>query len=524
VIVMLEDGALPPGLARRAAIAALQDHVVEAAGDAAVLNRYVTVNGFSARMTRGQIVAMAARGDVAMVEPMPVHEKMDAESHPLTGVDLAQAGGYLGFGTVIAIIDDGIDHDHPAFGGHASFPNAKILGGYDFADNDADPTADCAAQGHGTSVAGVAAGNGGGVTGVASAARIVMLKIQSAAICGSASLDGDIVAAIGWVAANKDAYGIDVLSMSFGGGNYGSPASCDGSSSAYFAALSSAADAGVALFAASGNSGMCDSMSRPACFSNVISVGAVYDQNLGNVGWCVSGQSCAATSPHPACTGGTRAAFETAVTDNVIVYSNSASFLDLAAPSTCAHTAANGGGVEDCFGGTSSATPFAAAVGALATEAHGSLQPGALRTLLAATGYPVSDPKNGRVSPRVTAWNAVSDTGGGGGGSQTIIALEQFGLSRDTGALRRSVAIPAGATNLRFEISGGTGEADLYVKEGAKPTNTDYDCRPRLTGNSEVCEFANPTAPSTYYLMIKARTPYAGVHLLVTYTLGGGSS
>jgi PKD repeat protein len=110
------------------------------------------------------------------------------------------------------------------------------------------------------------------------------------------------------------------------------------------------------------------------------------------------------------------------------------------------------------------------------------------------------------------------------GGSQTIIALEQFGLSRDTGGLRRSVAIPAGATNLRFEISGGTGEADLYAKEGAKPTNTDYDCRPRLTGNSEVCEFANPTAPSTYYLMIKARTPYAGVHLLVTYTLGGGSS
>ncbi len=408
VIVVLDDAALSPGLARRDAIRALQDRVLQGFDIGRVLNRYQTVNGFSAHMNQGEMMAMAAKGEVLRIEPMPMHQKMDAESLPLTDVDLAQADGFDGTGTVIAIIDDGIDHDHPAFGGEANFPNSKFLGGWDFADNDADPRIDCIAQSHGTAVTGVATGNGAGVTGVAPNAKVVFLKIQSAAICGSNSLDGDIVGALDWIVANKDTYGIDIVSMSFGGGNYSSVASCDGSSVAYLNAVKNAEAAGISMFAASGNSGLCDSISRPACLSPVVSVGAVYDDNFGNIGWCVSRNSCASTSPHPACTGGTRAAFETAVADNVIVYSNSASFLDITAPSTCATTADTQNGTTDCFGGTSSSTPFTAGVAAIATQAAGgTMAPATMRQLLVDSGDTVTDPKNGRVSARVNGWNAV---------------------------------------------------------------------------------------------------------------------
>jgi len=402
VIVSLQ-AAVPPGMSRAQAIADSQSRVIgtfknenNGAG-LGVLYRYQTLFGFSAELTQGQVNALSRRGDVSFVEPMPVHEKVYPESHPLTDVDLAHAGGYDGSGAVIAFIDDGIDLGHAAFSG-------KFLGGYDFADNDSNPSNDCVAQNHGTAVAGVALGNGGGALGVAPAAQFVFLKIQSSGICGSSSLDGDIVGAIDWATANQAAHGIDIISMSLGGGLYSSESSCNSSSSIYRNAVENAAAAGITVLAASGNDGMCDQLSRPACFSAVISVGAVYDEDLGNIGWCVNRNSCANTQSHPSCRPN-RAAFENAIADNVIVYSNSASFLDIVAPSTCATSALAGGGTVDCFGGTSSSTPFAAGTAALAVDAAGKgvLTAADMLDILAGTGELVTDPKNGRISPRVNA-------------------------------------------------------------------------------------------------------------------------
>jgi hypothetical protein len=47
-------------------------------------------------------------------------------------------------------------------------------------------------------------------------------------------------------------------------------------------------------------------------------------------------------------------------------------------------------------------------------------------------------------------------------------------------ALNYTMVVPAGATGLSFAISGGTGDADLYVKFGSAPTTSVYDCRPYL--------------------------------------------
>jgi len=75
-----------------------------------------------------------------------------------------------------------------------------------------------------------------------------------------------------------------------------------------------------------------------------------------------------------------------------------------------------------------------------------------------------------------------------------------------------TIDVPAGKTSVVFTISGGTGDADLYVKLGSAPTSSSYGCRPYLTGNSETCTFNSPTA-GTYYVNVRAYAAYSGVSL-----------
>ena len=86
-----------------------------------------------------------------------------------------------------------------------------------------------------------------------------------------------------------------------------------------------------------------------------------------------------------------------------------------------------------------------------------------------------------------------------------------------------TLEVPAGLaiTNLVFEMSGGTGDADMYVKAGTTPTSSSYDCRPYKNGNAESCTFATPQA-GTWYVMVHAYTAYTGASLKASYT-GGGS-
>jgi Dual-action HEIGH metallo-peptidase/Bacterial pre-peptidase C-terminal domain len=71
-----------------------------------------------------------------------------------------------------------------------------------------------------------------------------------------------------------------------------------------------------------------------------------------------------------------------------------------------------------------------------------------------------------------------------------------------------------GYNAMRFQIAGGTGDADLYVRFGAAPTTATYDCRPYLGGNNETCEF-NPSQAGNYYVMLNAYSAYSGVTLTV---------
>jgi vibriolysin len=78
------------------------------------------------------------------------------------------------------------------------------------------------------------------------------------------------------------------------------------------------------------------------------------------------------------------------------------------------------------------------------------------------------------------------------------------------------LTVPSGQTSLKFEMSGGTGDADLYVKRGALPETNSYDCRPYKSGNSETCEFPSPMA-GDWFVMIQAYSSYSGLSIKGTY-------
>jgi len=121
----------------------------------------------------------------------------------------------------------------------------------------------------------------------------------------------------------------------------------------------------------------------------------------------------------------------------------------------------------------------------------------------------------------------VSCSGGGGGGGDTnggalSKGVAKTGLSQSTGySINYTMTVPSGASNLSFNLSGGTGDADMYVKFGSAPTDTSYDCRPYKSGNAESCAFASPSA-GTYYVRIKAYASYSGASLVGDYSTGGG--
>lgn len=79
-----------------------------------------------------------------------------------------------------------------------------------------------------------------------------------------------------------------------------------------------------------------------------------------------------------------------------------------------------------------------------------------------------------------------------------------------------TIDIPAGMATLDFNISGGSGDADMYIRRGAKPSSSTYDCRPYESGNNEACSFNNPEA-DTWHIGIYGYSAASGVTLDVNY-------
>ncbi len=78
------------------------------------------------------------------------------------------------------------------------------------------------------------------------------------------------------------------------------------------------------------------------------------------------------------------------------------------------------------------------------------------------------------------------------------------------------IAVPAGRPNLSITISGGMGDADLYVRFGSKPTTSTWTCRPYLAGNIETCFITAPQA-GDWFVMLRGYTAFSGVTLKGIY-------
>ena len=78
------------------------------------------------------------------------------------------------------------------------------------------------------------------------------------------------------------------------------------------------------------------------------------------------------------------------------------------------------------------------------------------------------------------------------------------------------IEVPAGATNLRIETSGGTGDVDLHVKAKAMAVPGFYDCAPKKHRNNEVCVFEYPEAVR-YHVLLYGYNDFSGVRLEIQY-------
>jgi len=113
---------------------------------------------------------------------------------------------------------------------------------------------------------------------------------------------------------------------------------------------------------------------------------------------------------------------------------------------------------------------------------------------------------------------------GGGGGTPTPLTngVPVTGISGASGSDKLyTLDVPAGATNLKFVTSGGTGDADLYVKFGSAPTTSAYDCRSYGSTNAETCNITTAQV-GKYYVLIHGYSTFSGMSLTGSYTTGGG--
>jgi subtilisin family serine protease len=378
----------PPDVAAlRSDVAIKQERVLSSlsAADFTLTHKYQVAPALAGRITASGVEKLAAHPDVIGIGPnLELHASL-GESVSQINADAVQALGLTGAGVVVAVLDTGIDTDHPdlvddllsencfldpAFFGPCPSNNQPTDSGPGSAEDD---------NGHGSHVSGIITSGGVvGPVGVAPDAGIRSYKVLNSAGDGFLT---DIIAAAEHVVANYP--GTDFVNLSLSDGINHAPGTCDSLIPAVTSLIDTARAAGTLVFASSGNEAYKNGMGYPACISNVLSVGAVYDADLGSINWddCVD---------------------VTTAQDQAICFSNSDSSLDLLAPG-CATTSAFVGGGTGTLCGTSMATPHAVGAGALLLEDDPTLTPDQLEICLEASGVPLMDAANGITTPRIDA-------------------------------------------------------------------------------------------------------------------------
>lgn len=235
---------------------------------------FVAVDGMALNLKPAVIEEVRKLSYVASVSIDEIVTTLDDASNAVIGApEFWTAYSSKGENIDIAILDTGIDYLHEALGG-APFPNAKVVGGSDIVNHDSDPMDD---HGHGSHVAGIAAGDGPSpmqLQGVAPKARLWAFKVLNDAGSGYAS---EVIAGIE-KALDPDGNPstpspIEIISMSLGGsGNPGDPMS---------QAVDNAVKSGIVCAVAAGNRGPTyQTIGSPGCAKEALTVGASTNADL----------------------------------------------------------------------------------------------------------------------------------------------------------------------------------------------------------------------------------------------------
>lgn len=102
--------------------------------------------------------------------------------------------------------------------------------------------------------------------------------------------------------------------------------------------------------------------------------------------------------------------------------------------------------------------------------------------------------------------NAVTSTPGGTSGSFPNLAATTGNW------VYKTIVVPTGQSQLNVAMSGGTGDADLYLRFGSNPTTSSYQCRPYKNGNNESCVISSPAA-GNWIVGVRAYSSFSGVNV-----------
>lgn len=423
------------------------------------------VRGFSAKMSPRQAQRLADDPAILLVEEDQVMSINATQANATWGLDRVDQASlpldtnYTYNDTAANVhayvIDTGIFYSHTDFGGRA-------VPGFD-AINDGRNGNDC--NGHGTHVAGTI---GSGTYGIAKGVQLHAVRVLN---CTGGGTTAGVIAGVDWVAANHQAPA--VANMSLGGG----------ASNALDNAVRNAIARGVTFAVAAGNANANACNSSPARVTQAITVGASAD------------------------------------TDVRATFSNFGTCLDLFAPGVNITSTWNtSNSAVNTISGTSMSSPHTAGVAALYLAANPAKTPAEVEAALKgnAVGRVTSA---GTGSTNLLLQSLFAGAGTGTGATVPLNNGDTVANITDTLGNDRlyTVTVPSGATNLSVSSSGGTGNADIYLRLGSAPQLATFDCSSIATGNTENCTVATPTA-GVYYIMLHATADYASLSLNVNYT------
>lgn len=315
-------------------------------------------------------------------------------SSPVIGATAAWDSGFSGAGQTVVILDTGVDKTHPFLEGRvvseACYSNANsptqlsLCPGGVTESTDPGSAMPCSTGcGHGTHVAGIAAGKsyeGTDFSGVAKDANIIGINVfkkvgfdagkpESGATLASGS---DIIAGLERAIELSPSFNIASVNMSLGGGPP-KTSYCDDDNPAAKAAIDTLRSIGIATVIASGNAGWRGAMSWPACYSSGVSVGST------NV-----------NSP----------ASSDLTTDNISIFSNIGPTLDLLAPGMVINSSIPEAGFAK-KNGTSMAAPQVAGAWAVLKSKVPQASVGQVLSALVSTGKPIGDVLTNLLKPRI---------------------------------------------------------------------------------------------------------------------------